>query len=222
MTDQLVLPSAPDGLVAAFPSRLADDVCSVLSIMPVTKHAPAGPIQVEVLGEPVSVPYRIYHDELDARMQNSLTGIQRIVLHCLYSRHHDGRVRQHHLGQMMTSAEAWIAPFVVQLAGEYVLEILEAIRRGLSDLCVPGSAQRALYGQLLAHNPSFFARTERRIVSYWSCYHRRSYPAFHTYPGSAMAEAFRDAASEQPGTLAARQTPRPVRIDSTGTYEWPE
>jgi hypothetical protein len=101
-----------------------------------------------------------------------------VILHCLYSRHGDGMVRQRHLEQIIPSGEPWVVPFVVQLVGEYVLEILQAIRNGVPDLATPGSAPRLLYGEFVARNPSFFARTERRVVSYWSCYHRHQYPAY--------------------------------------------
>jgi hypothetical protein len=61
---------------------------------------------------------------------------------------------------------------VVQPVGEYVLEILEAVHGGLPELDTPRSAHRLLYGAFIARNPSFFARTERRVVTYWSCYYR--------------------------------------------------
>ncbi|MEW2522947.1 hypothetical protein [Actinacidiphila alni] len=101
-----------------------------------------------------------------------------------------------------------MVPFVVQLAGEYVLEILEAIGRGLPQLAVPGSAQRRLYGEFVARNPACFARTERRVVSYWSCYYRWKYEMFEAYPGCVLLEAFRDAVVEQVGARWPRHTPR--------------
>ncbi|MFJ5678284.1 hypothetical protein [Streptomyces sp. NPDC093097] len=199
-----------DVLVAAFPSRLAGDVRSVLAVMPVATFSPVGPFPVEVQGETVTIPSRIYHGEPDAGMERPLTGTQQLILHCLYSRHGDGRVRQRRLGQIVASSEPWVAPFVVQLIGEYVVEILEEIREGLPGLDVPGSSQRVLYGEFITRNPSFFARTERRVVSYWSCYYRWKYPVFGTYPGSILAEVFRSAASEQVGVPWPRHTPPPL------------
>ncbi|WP_406278286.1 hypothetical protein [Streptomyces sp. NBC_00191] len=103
-----------------------------------------------------------------------------------------------------------MSTFVVQLAGEYVLEILEAIGRGLPGLAFPDSAQRRLYGEFIARNPAFFVRTERRVVSYWSCYYRWKYGTFGTYPGSALLEEFRAAASEQAGARWPCHTPPSV------------
>ncbi|MFS8203105.1 hypothetical protein ACLVWQ_31005 [Streptomyces sp. CWNU-52B] len=201
-------------LEAAFPARLAGDVQGVLTVMPEARLATMMPFEVEVQGETVSIPSRIYHEEPGAYLELPLTGTQQVILHCLYSRHSDGRVRQRHLEQIVASGEPWVVPFVVQLAGEYVLEILEAIGRGLPGLAVPGSAQRRLYGEFIARNPAFFARTERRVVSYWSCYYRWKYGAFGTYPGGVLLEAFRAAVVEQVGAQWPRHTPRAPRADA--------
>ncbi|MFD0039953.1 hypothetical protein ACFVIZ_20245 [Streptomyces anulatus] len=194
-------------LVAAFPPRLAGDVKSVLAVMPEARIAPTMPFEVEVQGETVAIPSRIYYEEPSPDSERPpLAGTQQVILHCLYSRHSDGRVRQRHLEQIVASGEPWVVPFVVQLAGEYVLEIIEAIGRGLPGLTVPGSAQRRLYGEFIARNPAFFARTERRVVSYWSCYYRWKYGAFGTYPGYVLLEAFRAAVVEQVGAQWPRHT----------------
>jgi hypothetical protein len=196
-------------LSAAFPSRLSGDVGRVLAVMPDARIAPADPFQVEVQGEVIGIPYRIYHDEPIPSAERSLSATQQVILHCLYSRHHDGHVRQRRLEQIVGAGDPWVVPFVVQLAGEYVLEILDVIYRGLAGLRVPHSAQRRLYGEFIVRNPAFFARTERRLVSYWSCYYRWKYPEFGAYPGCVLLEAFRDAASEQAGARWPRHTPPP-------------
>ena len=152
-------------LTGAFPTRLAGDVRSVLAVMPEARLAPMMPFEVEVQGETVTIPSRIYNEEPGVGSDGQLSGTQQVILHCVYSRHHDGRVRQRHLERIVASSEPWVVPFVVQLAGEYVLEIIEAIGRGLAGLADPGSAQRHAYGEFIARNPVFFARTERRVVS---------------------------------------------------------
>lgn len=197
-------------LLAAFPSRLSGDVGRALEVMPEVRLAPVYPFGVDVQGEIISIPYRIYHDEPNPERERSLSATQQVILACLYSRHHDGRVRQHRLEQIVGVNDPWIVPFVVQLAGEYVLEILEVILRGLAGLTVPRSAQRMLYGEFIVRNPDFFARTERRVVSYWDCYYRRKYLKFGAYPGSLLLDSFRDAASEQAGAAWPRHTPPPL------------
>jgi hypothetical protein len=115
-------------------------------------------------------------------------------------------VRQRHLEQIVEAAEPWVVPFVVHLAGEYVLQIVNAIRDGLPELADPGSAQARLYGEFIIRNPQFFARTERRMVSYWSCYYRWQYREFGSYPGALLLGSLRRAAKEaatRPGADAS-------------------
>ncbi|WP_197034683.1 hypothetical protein [Glycomyces sp. NRRL B-16210] len=158
----------------------------------------------------MAIPYRIAGAEPDPAAVRTLTGVEQVVLHCLYSRNCDGRVRERHLASLVDRLEPWVIPFVLQLAGEYVLEILEALRRGLGDLTVRGSAQRRRYGEFITRNPAFFARTERRVVSYWSCYYRLGHPEFGTYPGCDLLEVFRAAAFEFGGRRPPRNTPPPL------------
>ncbi|MGW0823748.1 hypothetical protein [Streptomyces sp. NPDC002845] len=109
----------------------------------------------------------------------------------------------------MASSEPWVVPFVVRLAGEYVLEILEAIGLGVPGLAAPGLADRRLYREFIERNPDFFARTERPMVSYWSCHYRRKYEVFGTHPGFVLMEAFRAAASEHASMQWPRHIPPP-------------
>ncbi|WP_406278289.1 hypothetical protein OHT93_36820 [Streptomyces sp. NBC_00191] len=69
-----------DVLVEAFPSRLAGDVQSVLAAMPVAKLGSVEPFQVEVQGETVAIPSRIYNEEPDADLARSLTGTQQVMV----------------------------------------------------------------------------------------------------------------------------------------------
>jgi hypothetical protein len=92
-------------------------------------------------------------------------------------------------------------------SGEYVLEILVATRCELPDLAMVGSAQRVRYGRFLEANPEFFARTERRVVSYWSCYWRQLYAEFWTYLGADLLEMLRSAAELTTGRTCPRYTP---------------
>ncbi|MET8451709.1 hypothetical protein [Streptomyces sp. NPDC005209] len=201
------IPETDCDLVAAFPQQLADEVRAVLAVMPEARYAPVSPFSVDVGDEAVAIPYRIHADELPVEVARSLTATQRAILHCLYSRHSDGLVRQRHLEHIVSLDEPWVAPFVVQLVGEYVLEILEAIRHDLSSLISVRSAHHLLYGDFIARNPAFFARTERRVVSYWSCYYRWRFPEFGTYPGCRLLDLLRAAATDRTGRPWPRHTP---------------
>ncbi|MEU6380850.1 hypothetical protein [Streptomyces sp. NPDC046909] len=203
------LPTAlTDGdLVAAFPRRLSDEVRAVLAVMPGARLAPASPFSVYVDDEALAIPCRIYPDEPPVDEVRTLTARQRVILHCLYSRHHDGRVRQRHLKQVVGVDLPWVVPFVVQLVGEYVLEILEEIEDGLSGAGDAQSVRWALYGDFIIRNPEFFALTERRVASYWTCYHRWRFPVFGTYPGGRLLELLRAAASDRAGRRWPRHAP---------------
>lgn len=198
---------ADSALMAAFPSQLAEDARAGLAVMPESRLPPASPFSVDVWGGVVAVPYRIYNDEPPASAEISLTPRQRVVLHCLYSRHSDGLIRQRHVEQILSTCVPWVAPFVVRLVGEYVLEILKVIRSGLPDLATSRSPHRFLYGDFIARNPSFFAQNERRVVSYWSCYYRRQHPVFAAYPGCSLLVSLRASASERTGSPWPRHTP---------------
>ncbi|MEW2314072.1 hypothetical protein [Streptomyces bauhiniae] len=193
------LSDSGDPLVTAFPVELAEDAQAVLAIMPAPRLRPANPFSVVVSGQRVSIPGRLYNDEPLAEAVASLSSRQRQLLHCLYSRHHDGMVRQRHLAEVVGSADPWIVPFVVQLVGEYVVEILVVICDEIRDVATPGSSRYLAYGQFIVDNPAFFARTQRRVVSYWSCYYRSAYSSFRGYPGCTVLDLLRSAASGRAG-----------------------
>lgn len=193
----------------AFPAELADDARTVVEVMPPSDSRPHGAFSVVVQGQEVSLPERLYNDEPPSEAVAALSSRQRQLLHCLYSRHHDGRVRERHLSAVVGAADPWVVPFVVRLVGEYVVEILVVIRDGLRDLGTPGTDGRLAYGQFVVDNPEFFARTQQRVVSYWSCYYRHfPHPDFADYPGSVLLDLLRSAASDRAGRPWPSITPK--------------
>jgi hypothetical protein len=81
-----------------------------------------------VVGERVEIPYRIYNPlpSIDLAQEGSQVAV---AIACLYTRHNDGFVRQMALRRVLGSNEPWTVPFVLQLLGEYVIEICEDISR---------------------------------------------------------------------------------------------
>ncbi|MYS23611.1 hypothetical protein GTW78_26540, partial [Streptomyces sp. SID4948] len=106
-----------DSLIAAFPANFAGDAENVLAVMPASRWEPVNPFSVVVEGQEVSIPGRLYHDEPPTDVIASLSPRQRQLLHCLYSRHSDGRVRQRHLGEIVSSVDPWVLPYILQLVG---------------------------------------------------------------------------------------------------------
>jgi hypothetical protein len=168
-------------LKAAFPSGLRNDVLAALSALPENPN-PWTSFRVHVENETLSVPYRIYHD-VSLLRTDRLSTVQEQMLACLLTRHHDGFIREKHLNKIIAVNAAWQPPFVVQLVGEYLIEIIRVIEENLAAL------DKSLYRSFLRLNPEFWALTQRRVVSYWDCYYRSHRK--DTYPGFRVLDFFR-------------------------------
>jgi hypothetical protein len=151
-------------LVHAFPADLRDNAVLALSAFPENPR-PSKTFSARVGDQIVVLPDRIYHDPalIDTVPLNA---VQKELVDCLLTRHHDGLVREKHLTRIISRNHIWIPPFVVQLAGEYVIEILHVIRHNLSVL------DSSIYGEFLRTNPELFAVIKQRVASYWDCYYR--------------------------------------------------
>jgi hypothetical protein len=152
-------------LVRAFPAAILDDAAMAASRFPEPKLRIDRAFVTHVSGQEVCIPQRIYRDPTLIEL-SGLTSRQLELVCCLLTRHHDGYIRQAFLEWIVSSNSPWVPPFVIQLVGEYVIEILDIIERNL------GSLDRNIYGQFVRANPQFIAITERRVMSYWNEYFR--------------------------------------------------
>jgi len=75
-----------------------------------------------------------------------------------------------------------VPPYVIQLVGEYVIEIVNVVRENL------GCLRQKTYARFVSENPCFITLTRRRATSYWNCYYRTSDLAFHDYPAHPILE----------------------------------
>jgi hypothetical protein len=146
-------------------------------------------VEATVSGERVAFADRIYNSEPPRQAVAGLSPTQQLIAHCVYSRHHDGHVRQRSCEEIVQSADAWVPPYVVRLLGEYVVEIVEMIRIKLGALENDGGPLTTAYGTFVAANPEFIELTRSRAVSYWNCYHRAGLAATPT-PGFYTREAY--------------------------------
>jgi hypothetical protein len=176
---------------AAYPASVATAARAVGALVPAASP-PMGAIAVQVDGETVTLPVRIYAAEVASATVAALSPDERLVLHCLYTRHHDGFVRARHLDPVLAADAAWAVPFVVHLIGEYVLEIVQTIA-GRLDLG-PASADRTRYGEFVRGNRRYVQTVASRVVSYWNCYHRARCPQLAAYPGAVLMGRLRAAA----------------------------
>ena len=135
-----------------------------------------------VAGEVVEIPARMYYQEPDPKLVEALGPTERVGLACLYTRSHDGYVRQRELQHLLGSDEPWVVPFVVQLCGEYVVEICRDVQAFVRDDLPPRPRARRAYRDFIDQNRAFVQLTQQRARSYWRCYHWRAY-SFVEYPG---------------------------------------
>lgn len=178
-------------LLNAFPRTLKKDVESVLDILPFevndVKLCDGKIHKVENLihpdfqtvlieGEDLSIPNRLYFNEPELEKEQKLTNSQKVILNCIYLRHHNGYVRQSRL-KKINSNEYWITPFTFKLLGEYVLEILEVLDEQLDNNKLEN------YKRFAIENPKYHLQTESRMISYWNEYYRRRFPKLRLYLG---------------------------------------
>jgi hypothetical protein len=178
---------------AAFPGQLSDDVDAVLETLTRSEHAPTdsdiGPITV--CGERLHIPMRVYFGVPAASDREGLTGVQREVFACLFTRHHDGRIREEACAQAIVSTADWAPVFVVQLIGEYVIEIIQLIERHAELLARPA------YQRFVFENPEFMKLTRSRATSYWDCYFRNRWVKEASYPGHRLLDLLEEDADPE-------------------------
>lgn len=169
----------PTSITCAFPRHLAAEVESLARTLNLP-NAGQG-IAVTLGSEPLVIPYRLY---LPASCDAPLTPTQRLLHACLLTRHPDGHVRQQYLQRIITVQQPWVVPFVLQLCGEYVMELLEVCEAHLPALAPH------LYGDFIRDNPAYFDTLRARMISYWDCYHRARHPQLREYVGYRLWRAF--------------------------------
>lgn len=171
----------------AFPSCLEQEAKALDQVMgqlDQTRVAMHRFIEVRVGEEELVIPYRIYDQGYEGVFAH-LTETQSILYSCLLTRHHDGHVRQRYLERILSVREPWVVPFVVQLMGEYVIQILETVEAHLQML------DQALYGRFIRDNQAYFQTTEARMISYWNCYYKRICKHPFEYVGIRVFAKFR-------------------------------
>ena len=177
-------------LLRAFPSTARSDAQPAVDLVPPADYSPLGLIHesnnsdwpaVTFGGEMLEIPDRIYN-EFPAHAVTTLKPASRVAAGCIYTRHHDGHRRQEALRLALSHDVEWSAPFVVQLLGEYIVEICVDIEQFLAD--ASSTHPNALQGlrHFTESNPDFMALTRARAASYWSEYYRADFSTTDDYP----------------------------------------
>jgi len=135
---------------------------------------------VDVDKEKIQIPYRVYLNKPQHEKIKQLNQTQKDILNCIYSRHHNGRIRQKSLENLNNRYSYWITPYRIQLLGEYVYEIIETLSDQLDNSVIDNCKR------FLAENPTIAKRTKDRIVSYYGIYYRWQHPKFKDYLGKTI------------------------------------
>lgn len=173
-------------ITQAFPKHLQHKVKQLLFTFSTSEKT----FTVMYNGEMLQIPERIYNEELAEIVFEALDFEKRLIVSCLYTRHHNGFVRQKYTEFLLAHVfdEAWMLPYIVKLAGEYVIEIVLLIDS--HKLRIPTLALRKFY----IENEAFMELTRQRMISYWDVYYREQMPRAKQYIGVKLFKYFKQMA----------------------------
>ena len=176
--------SAPNFLkaaVAAFPpDRLVSATGAARLLLPfVHTNYRQQSVKVIVRGKTIHIPKRVHFIGLsEAKLGEELALLP--TVQCLRTRSTDGYERQASLRHILPLNEPWSIPFVVLLAGEYVVEIIDDILASMPML------NSEAYIEFVRENRGMMRLLRSKATSYWDCYYRTSHPNRSAYPGIAF------------------------------------
>lgn len=136
-------------------------------------------LPITVSGRPVKIPYRIHFPNFEDRALLAQSDVH-VAIHCLLSRSTDGYRRQQSLRRLIGQNAPWVVPYVVMLAGEYVVEIAEDLVASIPTL------SHSAYANFVRENRAVMRTLRAKATSYWGCYYRAAYPVRTAYPGLAF------------------------------------
>lgn len=162
----------------AFPSILKNEITQVNYILNLQSiYSFKKFFEVSIDNEIVRIPYRTYIIEANSLDKYNLSQIQKMVISCFFTRHHNGYVRERNLRKIILCNEHWVVPYVLELIGEYVIEILNVIYENIEKL------DTDLYRNFILRNKYQCTLIRQRVFSYWNCYYRSEYPIVTNYVG---------------------------------------
>lgn len=119
--------------------------------------------------EIVTLPYRIPFDD-KLKKNVVLSQVQQLIYHCIFTRSTNGYKREYHTKEILkTELNEWCMPFIVQLSGEYIVEILYEI---YNSLIQKDNTELIKFCRL---NIKPFLYCHARMISYWDCYYKDKY-----------------------------------------------
>ena len=180
------LPGMPAlDLSLAFPAALRPAVAALTASAAWRPDGRHYSYQVTLGGEKLTIPSRLYFDRGLPLDDGGRSATERGIAWCLGTRHHDGYLREACLARLLAAPQGWMAPFIVHLVGEYVIEIVQRIEAALPVL---DADMRAALAAFVRENPAYLDTIERRTVSYrfWG-----GPPPLLDYPGKRVMACLR-------------------------------
>jgi len=166
----------------SFPSHLAPIVESLGNTINIkATHPIHWGYHVCLNNEMLHIPLRLYWDETILNHQQ-FTDIQQTILACILTRHHNGYIRERYTKTILSSSEYWVMPFIIQLLGEYIVEILDLLLANFEHI------HHLHIRRFIQENTTFWAKTKQRIDSYWDCYYKYDFPFRADYSGFKLID----------------------------------
>jgi hypothetical protein len=165
-------------IIDGFPKRLRPSVEKALEAIPRQScHSVIGDgINYRIENQTISFPGRVYFADIPDCDLNPLNEEEKMILHCIYTRHCDGYVREKHLEALLRSDyEEWSIPYIVKVCDEYVVELLELTYSTLKD------KDNQKIKQFCADNEEALHKNYDRMMSYWGEYYQSG--NYKTYVG---------------------------------------
>ncbi len=181
-------------LKKAFPKDCEQDVAEVSSCLPLIKRGEntyfyycgkglhmGKTVWTLPSGERIELPYRIFIDEAAEKAKEKLTERQRLIYHAIFSRSYDGYTREKHISALLASEiPAWVMPYIIEVCGEYIKEILDSVYTALNG------RDTLPYRSLCALNWEHVKQLHAKMINYWSLFHRHECYRYKDYIGKRL------------------------------------
>jgi hypothetical protein len=136
--------------------------------------------RVSLIDEFIKIPYRIYINEVENDIIDKLSGTQKIILYCLYSRNYNGYIRQKYIEKLLDKKEYFITPYVIEMIGEYVPEIMVLLDEYIEE-------NKTNIMQYICYNIYKWRDISGRVSSNY-LYHKEKYPKYKEYIGAKLVK----------------------------------
>ncbi len=179
-------------LETSFPKTLKNEVANLLLLININSELNAHwGYEFNLENLLFEMPSRIYWEEHRLMEPKDLSRTLSTILACILTRHHNGYVREKYLNQIIGSDKYWTTPYLVQLLGEYVIEILDLVWDNFDRV------NATHLRKFILENERYWFTTKQRIASYWDCYHRYKNQPKGDYVGFKLISRIEELTNEK-------------------------